>query len=78
MGIRSDQEISEYMDIPATNLQRFVAHRWLSGYDVGMQAKRMLPVYKVLYFGFMEKEDKALYQEPLQQLHMDHNVSEKV
>ncbi|CAL8398085.1 unnamed protein product [Boreogadus saida] len=37
----------------------------------------MLPVYKVLYFGFMGKEDKALYKDPLQQLYTDYHVSEK-
>ncbi|CAL8275572.1 unnamed protein product [Arctogadus glacialis] len=64
------------MDIPATNPQRFIPHRWLSAYDVGMHTKRMLPVYKVLYFGFMGK-DKALYKDPLQQLYTDYHVSEK-
>lgn len=41
------KEIAEYMDIPATNPQRFIAHRWLSTYDVGMQTRRTLPAYKV-------------------------------
>ncbi|CAL8237186.1 unnamed protein product [Boreogadus saida] len=71
------REVAEYMDIPATNPQRFIPHRWLSAYDVGMHTKRMLPVYKVLYFGFMGKEDKALYKDPLQQLYTDYHVSEK-
>ncbi|KAJ4940452.1 hypothetical protein JOQ06_026755 [Pogonophryne albipinna] len=71
------KEIAEYMDIPASNPKRFVSHRRLSAYDVGMQTKRLLPVYKVLYYGFMGKEDKALYQDPLQQLYEDYHVSEK-
>ncbi|KAJ4925581.1 hypothetical protein JOQ06_018307 [Pogonophryne albipinna] len=71
------KEIAEYMDIPASNPKRFVSHHWLSAYDVGMQTKRLLPVYKVLYYGFMGKEDKALYQDPLQQLYEDYHVSEK-
>ncbi|CAL8269959.1 unnamed protein product [Arctogadus glacialis] len=71
------REVAEYMDIPATNPQSFIPHRWLSAYDVGMHTKRMLPVYKVLYFGFMGKEDKALYKDPLQQLYTDYHVSEK-
>ncbi|KAJ4921189.1 hypothetical protein JOQ06_025912, partial [Pogonophryne albipinna] len=40
------KEIAEYMDIPASNPKRFVSHRRLSAYDVGMQTKRLLPVYK--------------------------------
>ncbi|KAK5911928.1 hypothetical protein CesoFtcFv8_001854 [Champsocephalus esox] len=64
--------MAEYMDIPASNPKRFV-----SAYDVGMQTKRLLPVYKILYYGFMGNEDKALYQDPLQQLYEDYHVSEK-
>ncbi|KAI4816005.1 hypothetical protein KUCAC02_006124 [Chaenocephalus aceratus] len=37
------KEIAEYMDIPASNPKRFVSHRRLSAYDVGMQTKRLLP-----------------------------------
>lgn len=71
------KEIGEYMDIPATNPQRFVSHRWLSAYDVGMQTRRMLPMYRVLYFGFMGQQDQDLYKEILEQLYRDHGVSEK-
>lgn len=59
------KEIAEYMDIAATNPQGFVHHRWLSVYDIGMQTKGMLPVYRILYLGFMGQEDKALYKDPL-------------
>ncbi|KAJ8356364.1 hypothetical protein SKAU_G00191580 [Synaphobranchus kaupii] len=37
----------------------------------------MLPAFKVLYFEFMDEEDKALYKEPLEQLYPDHSVNEK-
>lgn len=37
----------------------------------------MLPAYKVLYFGFMDEEDKALYKESLEQLYAAHSVNEK-
>lgn len=70
------KQIGEYMDISTTNPQRFVSHRWLSAYDVGMQTKRLLPIYRVLYFGFMRQEDRDLYKEVLEQLYKDHGVSE--
>lgn len=56
------KEIAEYMDIPATNPQRFVAHRWLSTYDVGMQTRRMLPAYKV---NFSFTSHTQSYNEPV-------------
>ncbi|CAL8341718.1 unnamed protein product, partial [Gadus morhua 'NCC'] len=37
----------------------------------------MLPAYKVLYYGFLSAEDKALYRDPLEALFRQHNVSEK-
>ncbi|CAL8335920.1 unnamed protein product [Merluccius merluccius] len=52
-------------------------HRWLSAYDVAISTKRLLPAYKVLYYGFMDKEDKALYKDPLEQLFADFNMNEK-
>ena len=72
-------EIAEFLDIPATNSQRFVSHRWLAAYDVWINTKRMLPVFRVLYFGFMGKQDQELYNEtgPLQDLYRDHCVSDK-
>ena len=65
------------MSIPGSTPKRFVQHRWLSCYDVGLSTQTMLPAYKVLYFGFMDKEDKALYKEPWEQLYAAHHVSEK-
>nr|XP_055069280.1 uncharacterized protein LOC129450264 [Misgurnus anguillicaudatus] len=71
------KEIAEFLGIPATNPQRFVSHRWLSAYDVAINTKRMLPVFKVLYFGFMGKQDQELYNEILEDLYRDHGVSDK-
>jgi len=71
------KEIAEFLDIPATNPQQFVSHRWLSAYDVGINTKRMLPVFRVLYFGFMGKQDQELYNKILQNLYRDHGVSDK-
>lgn len=63
------------MGIPSTAPKRFVMHRWLSAYDVAISTKRLLPAYKVLYYGFMNKEDKALYKDPLEQLFADFNMN---
>lgn len=71
------QEVCEYLSIPGSTPKRFVQHRWLSSYDVGVSTQTMLPAYKVLYFGFMDEEDKALYKEPLEQLYAAHSVNEK-
>lgn len=57
--------------------KRFIQHRWLSAYDVAIGTQRLLPAYKVLYYGFMGREDKALYKEPLSQLFANYKVSEK-
>ena len=71
------REICQFMSIPYSAPKRFVHHRWLSAYDVAISTQRLLPAYKVLYYGFMDKEDKALYKDPLKQLFADYNVSEK-
>lgn len=56
------------MRIPYSAPKRFVQHRWLSAYDVTISTQRLIPAYKVLYYGFMDKKDKALYQDPLKEL----------
>ncbi|XP_060790878.1 uncharacterized protein LOC132894778 [Neoarius graeffei] len=71
------QEICDYMSIPGSTPKRFIPHRWLSSYDVGLSTQTMLPAYKVLFFGFMNAEDKALYKEPLEKLYDAHHVNEK-
>lgn len=70
-------EICEFMSIPGSAPKRFVQHRWLSAYDVAISTQRLLPAYKILYHSFMDREDKALYKDPLQQLFAAYNVSEK-
>ena len=61
-------EICEFLAVPGTSPQRFVAHRWLSAYDVGINTRRMLPAYKVLYVGFLSQADQTLYQEVLEEI----------
>ena len=70
-------EICEFMGIPGTNPRRFVAHRWLSAYDVGIITRRMLPAYKVLYFGFLSQADQTLYEDVLEDIYKDHGVGER-
>lgn len=69
-------EICEFLAIPGTNPQRFVAHRWLSAYDAGINTRRMLPAYKVLHFGFHSQAHQTLYQEVLEEIFKDHHVGE--
>ncbi|KAJ8346614.1 hypothetical protein SKAU_G00280150 [Synaphobranchus kaupii] len=71
------REICDFMSIPGSAPKRFVQHCWLSAYDVAISTQRLLPAYKVLYYVFMDKEDKGLYKDPLKQLFADYNVSEK-
>ncbi|KAM3858858.1 NACHT, LRR and PYD domains-containing protein 14-like [Diretmus argenteus] len=70
------REICDFMSIPGSAPKRLVQHRWLSAYDVAISTQRLLPAYKVLYYGFMDKEDKGLYKDTLKQLFADY-VSEK-
>ncbi|KAI9525188.1 hypothetical protein NQZ68_009396 [Dissostichus eleginoides] len=70
-------EVCEFMGIPGTNPQRFTAHRWLSAYDVGISTRRMLPAYKVLYFGFLNRADQNLYMDILEEIYKDHGVGER-
>lgn len=65
------------MGIPGSTPKRFVQHRWLSAYDVAISTQRLLPAYKVLYYGFMDREDKALYEDPPKELLACHNLSDK-
>ena len=71
------QEVCEYLKIPGSTPKGFVQQGWLSAYDVGIGTQTMLSACKVLYYGFMDEEDKALYKEPLEQLYANHSVNEK-
>ncbi|XP_042259679.1 uncharacterized protein LOC121891033 isoform X2 [Thunnus maccoyii] len=71
------QEVCEYLKIPGSTPKGFVQQGWLSAYDVGIGTQTMLPACKVLYYGFMDEEDKALYKEPSEQLYANHSVNEK-
>ena len=64
-------EICEFRGIQGTNPQR-----WLSAYDLGISTCRMLPAYKVLYFGFLSQADQTLYEDVLQEIYKDHSVGE--
>lgn len=71
------KEVCLMLNIPASSPQRgFVNHRWLSAYDASMSTYTMLPAYKVLYYGYLSTEDQKLYQDPLETLYTQYNVSE--
>ena len=65
------------MSIPGAAPKTFIQHRWLSAYDVAISTQRLLPAYKVLYSGFMDRDEKALYKDPLGQLFAEYKVSKK-
>ena len=54
----------------------YVSTCWLSVYDVSISTKHLFDAYVVLYFGFLSKDDKALYQSRLDTVYRRHNVSE--
>lgn len=71
------KEVCHILKIPASNPQRgFVYHRWLSAYDASMSTYTMLPAYKILYFGYLSKEDQKLYKEPLENLYTQYSASQ--
>lgn len=37
----------------------------------------MLPAYKVLYFGFLNRADQNLYMDILEEIYKDHGVGER-
>lgn len=65
------------MSIPGSAPKTFIQHCWLSSYDVAISTQWLLPAYKVLYYGLMDKEDKTIYKEPLEQLFAQYHVSER-
>ena len=71
------EQVCEMMGIAYSKPHRFLAHRWLSSYDGAMGLKRMLPAYQVLYFGLLNKENKVVYANVLEELFAKYNVNEK-
>lgn len=71
------QEICDLLAVPFTVPARFVNHRWLSAYEISISSMRMFPAYLVLYYGFMSREDRSLYKEPLDAVYATHKVSQK-
>lgn len=62
------------MGIPASNPQRFIFQRWFSVYDVAISTHRLLPAFKALYSGFMDKGDQELYRDVLKELYSVHKI----
>ncbi|XP_041361320.1 uncharacterized protein LOC121377407 [Gigantopelta aegis] len=68
-------EVCEMLDIPFTTPQRFLAHRWLSCYDITAANNIMMDAFRVFYYGFLTTEDKKLYKSPVRDLLGKRNVS---
>ena len=71
------QQVCEILEIPFTQPPRFLNHRWLSAYDSALSLDRLLPAYKLLYFGFMKKDDQEIYDEVVEELYREYGVNDK-
>ncbi|KAK6196348.1 hypothetical protein SNE40_001589 [Patella caerulea] len=69
------REICEMLSVPYTTPLRFLSHRWLSCYDVTASNIVMMEAFKVMYYGFMTSEDKAIYKEPIFDIVKERGVS---
>ena len=55
----------------------FVSTRWLTVYDITISTIYMFDVYVVLYFSFLNKQDKKLYQSRFNGIYSRHEISEE-
>ena len=69
------QEVCSLLNISFTVPERFISHRWLSCYDCALSSLRLWDAYQVFYFGFMTKEDMALYHSEMIAIFRKHDVS---
>ncbi|KAM9386326.1 uncharacterized protein KZ484_007857 [Pholidichthys leucotaenia] len=69
------REICEILSIPFTTPLRFLSHRWLSCYDVTAPNIVMMDAFRVMYYGFMCPEDRALYKTPILQILNERGVT---
>ena len=45
-----------------------VDHKWLSSYDVAATHKPILPALRLLYYAWLSKEEKIVYNDIVQEL----------
>ena len=71
------KNICKWLGIKYTAPERFIFHRWLSGFDVAAGIIRMFDVYKLFYYSFMKPEDQGLYREVMLEIFKRNNTSLK-
>ena len=71
------EEMCECLDISYRRPEMFVSTRWLTVYDISISTIYMFDVYVVLYFSFLNKQDKKLYQSRFNGIYSRHEISEE-
>ncbi|XP_052234163.1 uncharacterized protein LOC127846705 isoform X2 [Dreissena polymorpha] len=70
------KEVATLIGIKFTMPEQFVSHRWLSCYDVAVNTKRLMDVYRVVYYAFMDKSQQSLYKSVVNDILKKREVSE--
>ena len=70
------REICEMIGLGFTMPERFIAHRWLSCYDLALSTMRLWDAYQIFYYGFLSSSMKLTYKAVLIRLMKKHNLSQ--
>ena len=62
------KEICSLLSIPYSMPAARVDHKWLSSYDVTVTDEAILPALRLLYYAWLFKEDKIVYNDIVQEL----------
>ena len=56
------------LSIPYSMPAPRVDHKWLSSYDVAVTDEPILPALRLLYYAWLSKEEKIVYNDIVQEL----------
>ena len=56
------------LSIPYSMPAARVDHKWLSSYDAAVTDKPILPALRLLYYAWLSKEEKIVYNDIVQEL----------
>ena len=62
------KEICSLLSIPYSMPAARVDHKWLSSFDAAVTDEPMLPALRLLYYAWLSKEDKIVYNDIVQEL----------
>lgn len=68
-------EICGLLGVKFVSPVKFIPHRWLSCYDVAMNFLYLLDSYTILYYSFLNNNDKTVYFSILCSIYKSKNVS---